>query len=103
MNIYKMKDKDLTKYSTRFNKTTYGKRAKIFATTPIILGIIFIILLIYQMINNPDNISFDNTTITILSICFLISFLSLCITQLMYSRMLKEYISSLDEEKKKKD
>lgn len=103
MNIYKMKDKDLTKYSTKFNKTVFGKRAKIFATTPIVLGIVFIVLLIYQMINNPSNISFDNSTITILSICFLISFLSLCITQLMYSRMLKDYISSLTNEDKKKD
>ena len=71
MNIYKMKDKDLTKYSTKFNKTVFGKRAKIFATTPIVLGFVFIILLIYQMISNPSNISFDNSTITILSICFL--------------------------------
>ena len=51
MNIYKMKDKHLTKYSTKFNKTVFGKRAKIFATTPIVLGFVFIILLIYQMIS----------------------------------------------------
>ena len=101
MNIYKMKDKDLTKYSTKFNKTVFGKRAKIFATTPIVLGFVFIILLIYQMISNPSNVSFDNSTINILSICFLISFLSLCITQLMYNKMLKDYISSLNNEDKK--
>ena len=50
MNIYKMKDKDLTKYSTKFNKTVFGKRAKIFATTPIVLGFVFIILLIIFII-----------------------------------------------------
>ena len=73
MNIYKMKDKDLTKYSTKFNKTVFGKRAKIFATTPIVLGVVFIVLLICQMINNPSNISFDNSTITILSIIMLVA------------------------------
>ena len=54
-----------------------------------------------KVLFNPSNISFDNSTITILSICFLISFLSLCITQLMYSRMLKDYISSLNTDNKK--
>ena len=101
MNIYKMKYKDLNKYSKKFNKTTYGCLAKIYATTPIVLEIIFGLLLVYQMISDPYNINFDNSTITILSICLFISFISLYITQLTYIGMLKDYISSLNTDNKK--
>lgn len=82
MDIYKMKSKEVHKLHNEFNKTDFGKRAKIFSMLP---AVSLLITIIYDLANKGG----------IICACFI--FLNLAIlgiTQLQYGNMLKDYAQS---------
>ena len=82
MNIYTLKDKELRKLHNEFNKTAFGKRAKVFSMLP---AFSLIITIVEDLVNNGGT----------LYTCFILLNLALLgVTQLIYGNMLKDYINS---------
>lgn len=88
MNAFKLKNKEVVKMHDEFNKTNFGARAYFFSICPMIIGLIFLIA----------SVSFyyfyDRLSGIICALGFGLSYLILCITQLQYGKMLRDYIES---------
>ena len=87
MNIYSLKNKELMKLHNEFNKTAFGRRAKIFSMIPMVLCVIFI--LFYTFL--PSESLYTRFGV-------IISLIGTSITQLIYGNMLKDYINAKKED-----
>ena len=88
MDIYKLKNIELIKVQTEFKKTAFGKRAKTFSIMPLFVHLFFLILFYFS----------KNTITEALYISgAFISLIGLCVTQLIYGNMLKDYINKKEE------
>ena len=86
MNIYNMSDKEIRDLHDDFNKTAFGKRAKIFSIVPLIGAIISL----FMAINGEEAVLFN---------FFLVNCAFAAVTQMQYGAMLKEYASSKKDKK----
>lgn len=87
MKIYNLKNRELIKLHKEFNKTSFGKRAKIFSTLPLF---VFILLAIFYCFATEELLS--NIRISLI-----ISLIGGCISQLMYGNMLKDFIDQKND------
>lgn len=88
-NTYELKNIEVMNIHNEFNKTGFGWRAKFFSIGPLFIGILFLIAG-FIFFGIYENIEAG-------LICALgagISYIGLCITQLQYGSLLKEYIDS---------
>ena len=92
MDIYKIDDKELKELKDEFNKTSYGIRASMFATFPLMLvipfgiafaGVVFVDEFVLAMIT---------------AISLVVSIVGLFVTKMIYYKMLRNFA----EYKKKK-
>ena len=86
MNIYKLKTDEVNKLDDEFNKTGFGRRARVFAITPLIGAVISLILFVIEDITEEGSYLFLGFTFLNVSL--------LAITQLQYGNMLKDYAKS---------
>ena len=91
MNIYELNRKEIKKLHDEFNKTDFGRRAKVFSIVPFIIALLFIVGSIVTALDGGITLIFDCSV--------LLSILFGCITQLQYGNMLKDYASTKKEEK----
>lgn len=78
--MYNLNDKELRKLHNEFNKTTFGRRAKIFSMLP---AVSLIFTIVEDLVNEGG---------TICTCFILLNFALLGISQLIYGNMLKDYI-----------
>lgn len=86
MNVYKLNNKELQKYSKEFNKTPFGFKVRVFSMLPICIAIIFLLVTIINYIIYQTGL--DDPILTFSYFSILIS----CVAQLQYGRYLKDYI-----------
>lgn len=86
MNIYNMTDKEVRDLHDEFNKTGFGRRAKIFSVLPLICAVISLLI----AINGEDSVLFN---------FFLINCAFAAVTQMQYGNMLKDFTSSKKDKK----
>ena len=93
MDIYNIKYKEFTKMQSEFNKTEFGSRVKIFSIMPLFVSMCFIVAAIICF-----TIDVNATTGVLCILGFAISLIGLSITQLMYNKLLKEFILAKKDE-----
>lgn len=86
MNIYNMDNKELRNLHDEFNKTAFGKRAKLFS----LVALVGAVLSLLFAVNGEDAILFN---------FFLLNCAFLAVTQLQYGNMLKDYALSKKDKK----
>ena len=86
MNIYKLKSDEVHKLHNEFNKTDFGRRAKIFAMLPLWGAVASLILFVIEDIAKDGGYLF-------LGLVFL-NMALFGISQLQYGNMLKDYAQS---------
>ena len=98
MSIYKLKKEEIEEIHNEFNKTDFGKRAKIFSMIPFFSGYICLLMLfivtIGGAITNSEESIFSPIVIVLLSLAAMLCFSIGAIRQLQYGKMLKEYVES---------
>lgn len=92
---------EIKKYERKFMKCVYGRVLKMMTFLPILISCFILVTSLFDIIINESSIVSVNYGIEFgaFSICITIS----CIAQIMYYNILKDYISSLKDDKKKKD
>ncbi len=90
MNIYNLKTEEVRKLHNEFNKTDFGKRAKLFSMLPF-LGVIFSV--IFALLEFAQNDGESINVCLFLSLAFLSDGL-FAISQLQYGNMLKDYANT---------
>ena len=102
MNIYKLSKEEIEKFHNEFNKTDFGKRAKLFSIMPIFLAyvgfataLIIIVADIASDLVSAEGI-FSSAELIVFSIMGVSAILLSvgCVTQLQYGKMLNDYIAS---------
>ena len=86
MNIYKLRTKEVHELHNEFNKTDFGRRAKIFAMVPEVGAVVSLILFVIEDVMKDDGYLFLGLTFLNMSL--------LAISQLQYGNMLKDYAQS---------
>ncbi len=103
MNIYKMNNDEITKAHNDFNKTAYGRRAKLFSIIPIFLAYVgfaaAIILMIADGIsdiygNGEDIFAGSGALILVVLLMAALNLSIGCIVQMQYGKMLNEFVSN---------
>ena len=99
MDIYKLNNKELKEVSKEFDKTAYGSKCKLFIFLPLVM-IFFLILMLVGLLVLSDEYTNDNITLIYTGI--FVSAIAIiqgliCMSQLHYGKMLKEYVDSKND------
>ena len=86
MNIYKLKNNEVQELHNEFNKTNFGRRAKLISMLPLIGVIVSSILFVVEDIIKDGSYLFFGLTFLNMSL--------FAISQLQYGNMLKDYAQS---------
>ena len=94
MNIFNLKEEELKMQAKEFNQTTIGAKAKLFSILPGFVGIIICVQLVaiafLDGVTNRDMYIYSLIVLSAMTLCIAI----MCITQMQYTTMLKEYVES---------